>query len=309
MGEKKMLAIVERGDAEFVKRPDGTFIVYEKIRSTDPRFKPFRTWLTDVGTTADGSKRVKELFDGRKVMDFPKPVELLKRLIEMATENDDDIVLDFFAGSCTTAEAVMETNRLLETERRFICVQLPEPTSNDSEAFKAGCKTIAEIGKERIKKAIGQMLKKANSDLLLNKRESVEDLGFCIFKLAPSNFKSWVNESDPTPETLAKAMELFNDPLADGWKPENVIYEVSVKEGFSLTARVEKVPAVKANKIFQVTDAEKDQSFRICLDDELKAATIKELNLKKDDLFICRDVAIDDKAAANLALQCRLKTI
>jgi adenine-specific DNA-methyltransferase len=104
-------------------------------------------------------------------------------------------------------------------------------------------------------------------------------------------------------------MELFNDPLADGWKPENVIYEVAVKEGFSLALRVEKISSVKVNKIFQVTDTEKGQSFRICLDDELKAATVKELNLKKDELFICRDVAIDDKAAANLALQCRLKTI
>jgi len=104
-------------------------------------------------------------------------------------------------------------------------------------------------------------------------------------------------------------MELFNDPLADGWKPENVIYEVAVKEGFSLSSRVEKVSSVKANKVFLVTDANKGQSFRICLDDELKAATLKELSLKKDDLFICRDVALNDKAAANLALQCRLKTI
>jgi adenine-specific DNA-methyltransferase len=104
-------------------------------------------------------------------------------------------------------------------------------------------------------------------------------------------------------------MELFNDPLADKWKPENVIYEIAVKEGFSLTARIEKDSTVKANKVFAVTDAEKGQSFRICLDDDLKAATVKELNLKKDDLFICRDVAIDDKTAANLALQCRLKTI
>ena len=104
-------------------------------------------------------------------------------------------------------------------------------------------------------------------------------------------------------------MELFADPLVDGWKPESVIYEVALREGFSLTARLEKLSGTKSGTVWRVTDADKGQSFRICLDDELKPATVRALALAKDDLFICRDVALADKLAANLALQCRLKTI
>jgi adenine-specific DNA-methyltransferase len=96
-GKKKMSAIVERGDVEFVQRSDGTYIVYEKIRSRDQRLKPYRTLLPNVGTTADGSKTVKELFDGKKVFDFPKPVELVKQIITMGanivTTNSSSISL------------------------------------------------------------------------------------------------------------------------------------------------------------------------------------------------------------------------
>ncbi|MGA2491063.1 MAG: site-specific DNA-methyltransferase, partial [Anaerolineales bacterium] len=96
-----MFEISERGDVEFVKRSDSTFIVYEKVRSTDPRLKPYRTWMDNVGTTADGSKTLKELFEGQKIYDFPKPVSLLKHLLSIgAPGDDDDFVLDFFAGSC-----------------------------------------------------------------------------------------------------------------------------------------------------------------------------------------------------------------
>lgn len=133
-----MLALVSRGDVEFDERPDGSYIVYEKMRSADLRLKPYRTWLTDVGTTADGPKTVKELFDGRTVYDYPKPVALLKHLIFMGTNGDDDLVLDFFAGSCSTAQAVLEKNREDEGSRQFICVQVPEPSPLKSEARKAG---------------------------------------------------------------------------------------------------------------------------------------------------------------------------
>ncbi len=102
---------------------------------------------------------------------------------------------------------------------------------------------------------------------------------------------------------------MFADPLMDGWKPENVIYEVAVKEGYGLNCHVESVASVKKNIIYRVSDPDKEQSFYICLDDKVRLDALKPLGLTRDHLFICRDRALDDDAAANLALQCRLKTI
>ena len=287
-------------------KPDGRPRHKKFAKELESDFTGFST-LLDVPNTSAGTQEVRELM-GAEVFDFPKPAGLLKALIRQAAK-DGDIILDFFSGSATTAHASFEVNREDGGSRQFILVQLPEPTLDGSAPRKRGFKTIADIGKERIRRVISKMSKKREGELPLKHDTSSEDLGFAVFNLKTSSFKAWVNKSTSTAETLATAMELFNDPLVDGWKPENVIYEVAIKEGFSLTLRIEKLAKVKANKVFLVTDAEKEQSFHICLDDELKAATLKELSLKKDDLFICRDVALNDKAAANLALQCRLKTI
>jgi adenine-specific DNA-methyltransferase len=104
-------------------------------------------------------------------------------------------------------------------------------------------------------------------------------------------------------------MGVFADPLVDGWKPERVIWEVALKEGFGLNCRVERLEGTTVNTVWRVTDPDKEQSFRICLDATLDPGAIRSLDLGRDDLFICRDIALDDSLAANLALQCRLKAI
>jgi len=114
---------------------------------------------------------------------------------------------------------------------------------------------------------------------------------------------------EDTPDAYAQQMALFTDPLVDGWTAENVIYEVALKEGYGLNCRIEPLPTVPVNTVYRVTDPDKEQSFTICLDETIGLENLRALNLAKDDLFICRDVALDDEAAANLALQCRLKTI
>jgi adenine-specific DNA-methyltransferase len=262
----------------------------------------------DVGHTQDAKKELLKFVSFENtdnVIDSVKPPTLIQKMLEIGTSNEDeDIVVDFFAGTGATAQAVFQQNAKDGGRRKFVLVQMPTPLDKPENKLKS----IADVTKNRMFNASKAVADKFKGELQLGE-DAPLDFGFSVFKLTPSNFKPWVNEPDASPETLAKAMELFNDPLADGWKPENVIYEVAVKEGFTLALRVEKISSLKANKIFQVTDAEKGQSFRICLDDDLKAVTVKELSLKKDDLFICRDVAIDDKTAANLALQCRLKTI
>lgn len=263
------------------------------------------TVLQGMGTVQAASKRLEEF---GIYFDYPKPVELMRYLVRIGA-NKSSIIIDFFAGSCPVAEAILELNRNDGGNRRFIMIQLPEQIPDESGVKKSDFKTIADIGKERIRRVIDKMKKEDESQLNLKTCETPEDLGFKVFKLAESNYKPWTGVEEKEPDAYAKTMEMFTDPLVLGWKPENVIWEVAIKEGYGLSARIESVSGFKDNTVYCVTDSDKGQSFRICLDDTLKPATLKSLNLKKDDLFICRDAALDDEAAANLALQCRLKTI
>jgi len=170
------------------------------------------------------------------------------------------------------------------------------------------------------------MVKKQNSN---PSRENVERSSADL--LAESNYRPWKGVEEKEGEAFARTREMFIDPLLPGWKPMDVIYEVALKEGYSLTSQITEVypqisrisqnekearrQSVKSaqsadeNTVHRVTDADKGQSFLICLDDKVKAAAIKALGLKKDDLFICRDMALTDEQAANLALQCKLKTM
>ena len=188
-------------------------------------------------------------------------------------------------------------------------VQIPEPIPDASSGRKGGLLTIADVGKERVRRAIRALKDEAKGKLDLKDRETPEDLGFKVFKLAESNYRPWKGVEKNDGVAYAKTMELFTDPLVPGWKPVNMVYEVALKEGYRLTSKVEKVEGFKDNTVYRVTDADKGQSLRISLDDRLKATTVKALVLKKDDLFICRDSALSDEQAANLALQCNLKTI
>ena len=188
-------------------------------------------------------------------------------------------------------------------------IQLPEPTPKDSVAQKAGYNTIADIGKERIRRVIAKMKKDGEGKMDLSNQETPEDSGFKVFKLAESNSRPWVGVEEKDPEEYAKQMELYLDPLMEGWKAENVIYEAALKEGYSLTCRIEKVDKVIKNTIWKVSDDDKEQSFHICLDEKIDEEAVKALGLNTDNLFICRDIALTDELAANLALQCNLKVI
>jgi adenine-specific DNA-methyltransferase len=262
----------------------------------------------EVGHTQEAKKELMEFVhfdDTDNVLDSVKPTRLIQRMLQLATSTataDHDLVLDFFAGSAATAHAVLKQNREDGGNRRFVMVQLPEPLPAPEKKLK----TIADIGKERLRHVIEAMKKGQGK---LRDPDSKEDLGFKIFKLARSNYKPWDASEEKDADRYAKQMELHIEPLVRGWRLEDVIWEVAIKEGFSLASRVEKEANGKNGMIYLVTDPEKAQSFRICLDDKIKLASIKSLDLKKDDLFICRDAALDDEAAANLALQCRLKTI
>jgi adenine-specific DNA-methyltransferase len=257
---------------------------------------------TDLGTR--GSAEVEALF-GADVFDNPKPVDLIRRMIQFATEpNKADIVLDFFAGSCSTAQAVLDMNNEDAGNRRFLMIQLQEPTPEDSPARKAGYNTIADVGKERIRLVLKQM-KNGNGARLSGNL----DLGFRVFNLVESNYRPWKGVEDKTPETYASEMKSYLDSLANGWKSENVMFEVAIKEGFGLTVNIERESKYESNEVWRLVDRDSGKWLLVCLDQKISPTTIKNLDVSKDDLFVCRDVALDDTAAANLALQCRLKTI
>ena len=268
------------------------------------------TWWSHefAGHNKEATLEVKELFGGASPFDTPKPVKLVRRMLETFAD-ENALVLDFFSGSCTTAHAVLEHNHDYGSNIRFIMVQLPEKTAGDSVAHKAGYPTISAIGRERVRRAIRKIIGNGNGKLAFKDREQPEDLGFRAFRLDESHYRRWIGTEHQEAEELASQMMLFNDPLVPGWTPENVIYEVLLKEGYSLTSRVEKIDAACPNTIHRVTDDVRPQSFLICLDDKIDPATPAALGLSRDKLFICRDAALTDELAANLALQCRLKTI
>lgn len=309
---ERTMDALQNNELEFIRSKDGTMTVHTKqyLRDENGQVRQTKSFsIIDDVFTQHGTAEVEQLFGDSRIFPFPKPVGLIRPLLQIANLSEGDIVLDFFAGSCPIAQAVIELSYEDCITRRFIVAQLPEPTPEDSAAKKSGLSNIANIGKERIRRVISEIKNENEGKLPFPSRETPEDLGFKVFKLAESNFRQWSGIEDQDIERYTEQMALFTDPLADGWEIENVIYEVALKEGLSLSSSINPVEDIPQNTVFRVIDQDKEQSFTICLDNKIPESMIQSLNLNRDDLFICRDVAISDKTAANLALQCRLKII
>ena len=299
--ESRFLEAKAQNKMVFSKDKNGKCRVgYKKYLNESDRLP--RSLLTQVERNIEGKKQLSSVLGESNILNNPKPVGLIKHLLEFGTD-PDSLVFDFFAGSCTTAQAVLELNREDNGNRKFIVVQLPEPTPEKSIARNAGYETISDIGRTRIQRLLDRM----QADSLF--RES-EDLGVKVFKLTESNYRQWNGVSEDNPKSYAEQLKFFSEsPLVDGWLPRNVIYEVAVKEGYQLDCLIGQVDGIEQNTIFQVSSGDAEQTFYICLDAELFQDEIDKLKLAHDDLFICLDKALDDTQAANLALQCRLKTI
>lgn len=262
-------------------------------------------WAEKEMNYEKGKEALKELFNGDSPFDTPKPLGLLRKIITMSSSSDD-IVMDLFAGSCTTAQAVLEQNRDDQSNRRFVMVQIPHVRDSNEP-------NLVDIGKERIRRVIQRMVDERNGKLEGFEQHPDEDLGFRVFKLDSSAMRQWEDmpASTTTPEEYARQLEMFvKDPLLEGWTIDDVIAEVAIKEtGFSLSYRVEQVAEVTALTVYRVVDDEKEQFFYICLDDKLSVDALKPLNLQRDDLLIFRDSAVTDTIVANLVLTCRIKSI
>lgn len=248
------------------------------------------------------------LFDGIRVFENPKPSDDLKRLIAYIT-SPDDFVLDFFSGSSTTAQAVLELNREDGGNRRFIMVQMPEPTPKDSAARQAGYQTIADIGKERIRRVIKKLADSPQAELIA-KRDTAEDLGFAVYKLDRSHFKAWQDyDGPPDPAALDDLFNQFEDPLIAGWQPRALLDEVLLLQGFPLDSLCTRLTEFTSNVIIEVHCDWFSFRLFVCFDATIQPATIAQLQINPDDKFICLDSALTDQLRQQLADRCKLTVL
>ena len=232
------------------------------------RSNPPRTLLTEGFHNELATREMQELF-GYRAFNYPKPVRLVEHLLRLSTNaKSDDLVMDFFAGSCTTAHAVMKLNKEDKGNRRFIMVQLPEKYPENSEAFKAGFKTIADIGKERIRRAAKQL--------------GVSS-GFKVFRLDRSNFKVWDNAPPKNVKELQKRLEMHVNHLNPKSSKEDILYEILLKAGHPLTTRIEK-KEMAGTKIYSVENGK----LFLCLE-KLTLKAVHAMAKAEPQEVICLD--------------------
>ena len=259
------------------------------------------------GTRTNGSA---ELFDlmQTKVFDFPKPVKLLKRVLEHGTSKDS-VILDFFSGSATTAHAVMQLNAEDGGNRKFIMVQLPETTDEKSEAYKAGYKNICEIGKERIRRA-GKIIKdnldnKDNSSTgpsnpsLFDEEKSCPklselspklDIGFRVLKLDSSNMQDVYYSPEQFNENL-----LFEDNIKHDRTDEDLLFQAMIELGIELSAKIEQ-REIAGKTVWNVAD----NYLMACFDKDVNETAITEIARQHPYYFVLRDSSLaTDNVADN----------
>ena len=196
-------------------------------------------WGSEFGNNKNATEEIKTLFDNKRVFDFPKPSKLIKNIISLGSPVrvcNSDIILDFFSGSGTTAHAVAELNAEDGGNRRWICVQLPELADERSEAHKAGYRTIADIARERIRRA-GVKIRADQADRLASRNVPL-DLGFRAYQVGDSNFKQW-NELVSDPEEIRQQVLADLDPLEEDTTDDDLLTEFLLKRGISPLAQID----------------------------------------------------------------------
>ncbi|VXB47281.1 Type III restriction-modification system methylation subunit [Flavobacterium sp. 9R] len=232
----------------------------------------------NLQSSQSASKIIKDLI-GDVEFDYPKPTALIERLIQISC-NDNDLILDFFSGSSTTAHAVILRNLEDSGTRKFIMVQLPEPTDIKSNAFSKGFKNIADIAKERIRQAS----KKLAND---NPEKAKElDLGFKVFKLDSSNIKGW----DGNPDNLVDNLFDSQDNIKEGRTEEDVLFEILLKYGLDLTLPIEE-KIIEGKKVFSVGFG----ALFVCLADGITNKVAEGIGAWKEALNpeVCRVIFKD----------------
>ncbi|PFC54123.1 site-specific DNA-methyltransferase [Bacillus cereus] len=257
---------------------------------------PVNLWnYKDTGTVDDGTKMVTNLL-GKNIFDYPKPISLLIRMMNLCVKKND-IILDFFSGSATTAHAVMKLNSEDGGNRKFIMVQLPEVVDEKSVAYKEGYRTICDIGEERIRRAgeniKAELIEKQEGAGLLDENviapESL-DIGFKVLKLDKSNIREWNVDFENVEETLS----LFENVFVDGRSELDIVYEIMLKNGLELTYPVNSFQ-VGGKNIYDVAYG----NLFICLDNEINCDVAKAIVEKRDEYGIETSTVVFKDAGFN----------
>ena len=247
--------------------------------------KPFS--VIDGIYTQHGTADLRAQFDDHVVVQFPKPVRLIERLLQVAGELDA-IVVDFFAGSGSTAEAILNLNRADGGNRRFVLCQLPEPTPDDSVARALGYSTIFDVTTERVRRVI-KKLNDADAGKLDLHDTAKQDRGFRVFKLAESNFTPWDADAPPDAGALATQLQLHVAHVREGRTPSDLLYEILLKSGIPISGHVETLTL--AGKPVLAAD---DGKFLICLETPLTLDVIRAMAGRKPGRVVCLDAGFAD---------------
>lgn len=273
---------LKEGTVRFTKTANG-WSLHHKVYMKNGQV--LRSILTEYGNNRSSGLELMDLF-GKTIFDYSKPSTLLKLLCQLNTK-DDDIILDFFSGSATTAHAVMQLNAEDGGHRKFIMVQLPEKTDEKSEAYKAGYKNICEIGKERIRRA-GRKIKEdagltAPADL---------DIGFRCLRLDESNMKPVYYTPD---EVGQQDMFSLVDNVKEDRTPEDLLFQVMLDLGVLLSSPIE-VKEIAGKKVFNVADG----FLLACFDHDVTEETVKAIAQMKPYYAVFRDSSMaNDSVATN----------
>ncbi len=244
---------------------------------------PMTIWkYQDVGHSQKASQDLKKLFDNNAYFTYPKPIELITRVLTLYTDKDS-VILDFFSGSATTAHAVMDLNAEDGGNRKYIMVQLPEETEEKSEAYKAGYKNICEIGKERIRRA-GKKIKEDYPD-------SKFDDGFRVLRVDSSNMKDVYHKPEDYSQSFLDKME---SNIKEDRNEEDLLFQVMLSLGIDLSSKIEK-EEINDNKVLIVEDG-----FLIsCFDEEIFEETVESIAKKQPYYAVFSEGKMSDSTLAN----------
>lgn len=288
-----MFALLHAHNAIFEMRDNGTYIVYEKIRDNSPRIKQFTTLFKDDYINAKGTEEIKSLFNvERAVFDFSKPSQLVKDLTILA-DAKESFILDFFSGSATTAHAVMQLNAEDGGNRKFIMVQLPEETPEDSEAYKAGYKNICEIGKERIRRAGRKIIaethdRASQQDIFAQSEPQKLDIGFRVFKCTDSNFKE---VALPPSQYDQGQLEAFVDNIKGDRTDLDLLFDCMLRWGVELSLPLAKT-TVDGCTIHNVNNGD----LVACFDGTVTEAVIDAIAQMQPVRVVFRDSSFTEAA-------------
>ena len=294
-GKRWKIGIEERDrliEMDRVRKINGKIIIEIYPQDEEPyKYRPFWSHFDndDVGTAEDGKAELNGLLGEKIGFDTVKPVSLVKEILKFLPK--DIKILDFFAGTGTTAHSIFEQNEEDGGNRTFILVQLPEPTRSqksdgtwdESSAWKAGYSTIAEICKERVRRVIKKLAEEREGKLELDNKIK-QGTGFRIFKLAESNFKPWDAQGAQDEKALEKQLELHIDHILEARTADDILYELLLKSGFTLTTPVEKI-TLAGKLVYSVANG----ALFVCLEKNLTLELIRAMAEKKPERVVCLD--------------------